>query len=78
MAQPASHVGEPPDQIPLDPSAVDEAYRLHRARRRARQRHRREAAAARARFYLMVLTLVVLTIVFVVFTWREVQRLFGL
>ena len=78
MAQPAPQLGPPADPIPLDPSAIDEAYRLHRARRRARQRHRREAAAARLRFYVMLLTLVALTIVFVVFTWREIQRLFGL
>jgi hypothetical protein len=78
MAQPARRVAPPADPLPVDPSAVNQAYRLHRARRRAKQRHRREAAAARLRFYVMVLTLVALTIVFVVFTWREIQRLFGL
>jgi hypothetical protein len=66
---------EPP---PLDPSAVDRAYRVERARRRARAERERAAARARLRFLAVLVVLAALALVLVVADWREVQRLFGI
>ncbi len=62
---------------PLDPQAVERAYRLHRARRRARVERRREKRRAGLRFWLVVLVLVAASITLGVLIVQEVQRLFG-
>lgn len=67
-----------PEPPPLDPGAIDRAYRLHRARRRARVRHLRETKRAGARFWLVLLVLVAATVALGVFIAQQVQQLFGI
>ena len=78
MAQPARGVTPVADEPPVDPEAVERAYRLHRARRRMRIERRREQARARLRFVAVVLLLVAIAVVLLVTLWHEVQSLFGL
>lgn len=66
------------DDVLVDPTAIEQRYRLERARRRARQRHQQETALARVRFYAVVGVLAAAAIVLLVLTWDQVQRLFGL
>jgi hypothetical protein len=66
------------EEIPVDPAAIELRYRYHRARRHARVRARQEGRLARYRFYIVMGVLLTLAIVFVVVTWHEIQRLFGL
>jgi hypothetical protein len=66
------------DELPLDPTAVERAYRYHRAQRRARVRRREENRLAHFRFYLVMLVLAAAAIALVIGTWHEVQKLFGL
>jgi hypothetical protein len=66
------------EEIPVDPNAIELRYRYHRARRHARVRARQEGTLARYRFYIVMGVLLTLAIVFVVVTWQEIQRLFGL
>jgi hypothetical protein len=68
---------EPDSMPPLDPQAVDRAYRLHRARRRARVERRREKRRAGLRFWLVVLVLVAASLALGILIVQEVQRLFG-
>ena len=65
-------------ELPLDPHAVERAYRLHRARRRARVERRREKRRAGLRFWLVLLVLVAASIAILVVIAQEVQRLFGI
>jgi len=68
-----------PEDLPaIDPSAVERAYRLHRARRHARVQHRRERRLAAVRFWLFLLALVVAAAALAVVIVQEVQRLFGI
>jgi hypothetical protein len=62
---------------PLDPNAIADAYRLHRARRRARIEHLREKRRAGLRFWLVVLVLIAASVALVVVVVDEVQKLFG-
>lgn len=66
------------DDISLDPSAIELAYRRERARRRARERHAQETSLARLRFWAVIGVLLAGTIVLLVLVWHEVQHLFGL
>ncbi len=67
------------DEPPVfDPSAIDRAYRFHRARRQARSERRRETKLARLRFWFVLGALFLASLVLVVTIWREVERLFGL
>jgi hypothetical protein len=67
-----------PDAPPIDPTAVDRAYRTHRARRRARLEHRRRHRHAGRRFWVTLLLLVTACAALLVTTWNEIQKLFGL
>ncbi|HET6642728.1 MAG TPA: hypothetical protein VFG93_05595 [Gaiellaceae bacterium] len=78
MAEPARRPNAVEDPPPVDPRAVDRAYRFHRARRRAREERIRERGLARLRFWVILLSLLVLTVYLSLVAWREVQRLFGL
>jgi hypothetical protein len=78
MAQPVRELASPPDDPPLDPSAVDRAYQLHRARRRVRVERRRERARARVRFFVATFVLVAIALTLILVLWHEVQRVFGL
>jgi hypothetical protein len=66
------------DEPPLDPDAIDRAYRLHRARRNARDERRRELRRAGARFWFVVLLLLVASLALAVFIVDQVQQLFGI
>lgn len=75
MAQPARRIEDSP---PIDPYAVDRAYRLHRARREARLRRTRASRLARLRFLLVLLVLAGLSVFLTLTVWRQIQELFGL
>jgi hypothetical protein len=77
MAQPARRL-DPEDALLLDPRAVQQAYRLHRARRRAHRERERELRRARARFWIVLIGLVVVSGWLTVVVWRQIERLFGL
>ena len=63
---------------PVDPGAIELRYRYHRARRQARVRARQEGRLARYRFYIVMAVLLAIAVAFVLGTWHEIQRLFGL
>jgi hypothetical protein len=75
---PPSAPGEPDVPAPPDPDAIELRYRYHRARRNARVRQKQESRLARYRFYIVMLVLVALAVAFVIGSWHEIQRLFGL
>ncbi len=66
------------EEAPVDPSAIELRYRYHRARRQARVRARQESRLARYRFYIVMTVLIAIAIAFVVVSWNEIQRLFGI
>jgi hypothetical protein len=70
--------GQDDDAAPLDPAAIELRYRYHRARRQARIRQKQESRLARYRFYIVMFVLIALTLGFVIVSWHEIQRLFGL
>jgi cell division septal protein FtsQ len=78
MAQPAQrrrrHAGAPP----LDPNAVDRAYRFYRAQRHAKFEHRRATRMARWRFRGVLGLLLLACLVVAVTVWDEITKLFGL
>jgi hypothetical protein len=78
MAQPARRTAAPPEDPPVDPTAVDRAYHYHRARRNARIRRKREKSNARLRFLLTLGVLVGLAVFLMLTTWSEVEKVFGL
>ncbi|MFN2627689.1 MAG: hypothetical protein ABR569_03505 [Gaiellaceae bacterium] len=78
MARPAPKYELDHEDVQLDPTAVERAYRLERARRRARERHKVETSRARVRFYAVMLLLFAGTIALLVLVWNEIQHLFGL
>ena len=77
MAQPAPRAAASEDP-PVDPEAIDRAYRYHRARRNAKLRRKRESTRARLRFVVTVTLLVALAIFLMLTMWHEVQNVFGL
>lgn len=77
MAEPARRP-DPEEPLKLDPVAVQQAYRLHRARRRAHRVREREGRRARLRFWIVLIGLVALSIWLSVVAWRQIERLFGL
>jgi hypothetical protein len=78
MAEPARRRDAVEDPPPVDPSAVDRAYRIHRARRRAREERVRERSLARIRFWAVLLTLLVVAAYLGLVVWRQIEQLFGL
>jgi hypothetical protein len=72
---PRSDEDSPP---PHDPIAIDRAYLQERARRRARLERTRARRRATARYWTVLVLLLAVSVVFIVTTWREVERLFGL
>ncbi|HXV94089.1 MAG TPA: hypothetical protein VD813_12365 [Pseudonocardia sp.] len=77
MAQPARTV-PPREAPPVDPRAVERAYRLERARRRARDERERDRRLAAFRFFAVVLVLTAVAALLLLTAWREIERLFGL
>ena len=66
------------DDPPTDPTAVEEAYRFHRARRRVRVERHRRTRYAQLRFYATLTALVFVVVLVSLTVWNELQRLFGL
>ena len=66
------------DAPPLDPAAIERAYRRERARRRARVAHREDARSSNARFWVVLAVLAFLAVVFALIAWHEVQTTFGI
>jgi hypothetical protein len=66
------------DEVPIDPAAIERAYRRERARRRARERHLQERTLAGFRFYAVLFVLLVGAVVVLVVIWEQVQKLFGI
>jgi hypothetical protein len=63
---------------PLDPHAVERAYRFHRARRAARERHQRERRTADLRFWFVLAIVLVIAAFLASRTLGEIEQLFGL
>jgi hypothetical protein len=63
---------------PLDPHAVERAYRFHRARRAARERHHRELRTAGFRFWFVLAIVLVAAAFLAARTLGEIEQLFGL
>ena len=63
---------------PLDPEAVERAYREHRARRRARDRWHREKRWAGFRFWIVLVLVLAGTVFLAARTLGEIERVFGL
>jgi hypothetical protein len=78
VATPVPGPEQTPDDPVVDPAAIELRYRYHRARRHARVRARQESRLARYRFYIVMIFLTALAAAFVVVSWHEIQRLFGL
>lgn len=81
MAQPVPTGTRPEvaeEDPPLDPEAVERAYRFHRARRAARARRLREKRRAGLRFWIVLALVVAVAALLAVRTLGELQRVFGL
>jgi anti-sigma-K factor RskA len=81
MAQPARTILPPAardEDLPLDPDAVDRAYRAHRARRAAKAKRTRERRWAKVRFWALIAVAFAVALVLAARTLGEVQRVFGL
>ena len=63
---------------PLDPDAVERAYRFHRARRAARERWHREKRWAGVRFWLVLALALAAIVLLAARTLGEIERVFGL
>ena len=77
MAEPARRSHEP-EAPPVDPYAVDLAYRRERARRRGRVERTRASKHATLRFWIVVLLFIVALFALTGVVWRAIQSLFGL
>jgi anti-sigma-K factor RskA len=69
---------EQSQEPPLDPGAIDRAYRLHRARRAARERWHREKRWAGFRFWVVLVLVLAATVLVAARTLGELERVFGL
>jgi hypothetical protein len=69
---------EPEEGVTVDPATIELRYRYARARRVAKVRAKEETRLARYRFWIAMAVLIALAIGFIVASWHEVQRLFGL
>jgi len=66
------------EEPPLDPEAVERAYRFHRARRAAKAKRHRERRWAGLRFWIVLALVVAVTAVLAARTLGEIERVFGL
>lgn len=78
MAQPARRASPAEAVPPVDPGAVERAYRFYRAKRRVELERKRERGRARWRFLVVLLVVVALSIYLSLTVWHQVERLFGL
>jgi len=63
---------------PLDPGAIERAYRFHRARRAARERRHRERRWASFRFWIVLALVLAVATLLAARTLGEIERVFGL
>ena len=77
MAQPLRRPSED-EAPPIDPVAIDRAYRFERARRRLRDERRRASRRANRRFWLVMLALLAACVLLALSVLNEIERLFGL
>jgi anti-sigma-K factor RskA len=68
----------PEEAPPLDPEAVERAYRFHRARRAAREQRHRERRWAGLRFWLVFALVLAAAAFLAARTLGEIERIFGL
>jgi hypothetical protein len=78
MAEPAQRQPVRVDAPPVDPHAVDRAYRFYRAQRHAKVEHRRETRMARVRYWAILGLLLLACAVVAVTVWSEIARIFGI
>ena len=81
MAHPAPTTAPfeaPEEEPPLDPEAVERAYRFHRARRAAKARWHREKRRASLRFWFVLALVIAVAAVLAARTLGEIERVFGL
>ena len=78
MAEPAQRPRPRTEAPPLDPAAVDRAYRFYRAKRYAKIEHRRATRLAHRRFWAILGLLLLACLVLAVTVWGEITKLFGL
>jgi hypothetical protein len=78
MAQPARRPEVVDEVLQLDPVAVQQAYRLHRARRRAHRNREHETKRAKLRFWLVLLGLIAVSVYLSIVIWHQIERTFGL
>jgi anti-sigma-K factor RskA len=71
-------VSEGEEEPPLDPGAIERAYRFHRARRAARERWQRERRWAGFRFWLVLILVLAVTVLLAARVLGEIERVFGL
>jgi anti-sigma-K factor RskA len=68
----------PHEEPPLDPEAVERAYRIHRARRAAKARRHYEKRWASFRFWFVLALVLAVAAVLAARTLGEIERVFGL
>jgi hypothetical protein len=78
MAEPARPEITLEDTPPVDPSAIDRAYRQHRAKRRAQVERKRQNRLANVRFWIVLLVLLFVSVFLGLTIWHAIQKLFGL
>ncbi len=81
MAQPARTIEArrtASEEPPIDPFAIERAYRAHRARRAARARRHREKRWAGVRFWFLLLVGIAVAMLLAARTLGEFERVFGL
>ena len=78
MAQPARRPEVVDEALQLDPVAVQQAYRLHRARRRAHRNREQETKRAKLRFWFVLLGLIAVSVYLSIVIWHQIERTFGL
>jgi len=80
MAEPAQRQRQRAraDAPPVDPHAIDRAYRFYRAKRHAKVEHRRQTKMARVRFWAVLGILLLACAVVAVTVWGEIARIFGI
>jgi hypothetical protein len=62
---------------PLDPAAVERAYRRERARRRAVASRHHAKRSSNARFWVVLAVLTFLTVLLALTAWHQIQTTFG-
>ncbi len=66
------------ETVPVDPQAVERAYRFHRARRRARTERNRRVRRAGVRFWVVLVALLAGVVALAAGLSRQIEQLFGL